>query len=117
MADFSTMVPERTTRRITFTLNDEAGVAIPGTNLATCTLKLFDAATAVAIGTATRNVLGSVNAQGLLSQTFVPDDNPILDDTLVVEAHVALFEWTYNPPNGRGQFVVLIGVVNQAKVP
>lgn len=117
MGDFGESYPERTTQKIQFTIKDEAGVAIPAASLSTCTLKLYDAATQAAIGTATRDVLTSVDAAGLLALTLGAADSPILNDDLVVEVHVALFEWTYNGVIGRGQFVALLGVVNASKVP
>lgn len=112
-------IPERTTRIIEFDLLDETGAAIPQASLATATLKLYDAATQVAIGAATRNVQSSVNSSGHMKLELIPDDSPILNDALVVEVHVALFEWTYPnaTPTRRGQFVVALGVINASKVP
>lgn len=112
-------IPEQTTRIVEFDLLDENGVALPQASLATATLKLYDAATGVAIGAATRNVLASVNSSGHLKLELLPADSIILNDALAVEVHTALFEWTYPnaTPTRRGQFVAALGVINASKVP
>lgn len=113
---------EETTQRITAVIRDETGAAIPGSALETLTLTLYalDANLTILNGRDRQDILGenggSVNAQGELVLLLNPEDNAIIDDSVRVERHVALFEWTYN--DGRiGRQELVLKVVNLSKVP
>lgn len=120
-------IPERTTQKFSVTLKDENGVAIPGASLTTCTLTLYSKGVlgaprsawplAVVNGREDLDVKANVDPSGVLTFIFAPDDNAILDDSLDVEVHGALVEWTYNAGASRGQFEADVPVRNSAKVP
>jgi len=120
-------IPERTTQKFSVTLKDENGVAIPGASLTTCTLTLVDKGPVgaprhawpktIVNGRDDVDVKANVNGSGLLTFTFTPDDNRILDDRLDTEVHGALFEWTYLAGAARGQFEADFPIVNSVRVP
>ena len=115
-------VAEQTTRRYTATIQDETGAAIPAASLTTLKLTLYDRATGAVINTRDdQNVLNAndvtVDGNGLLTWTMKPADNPILNDALAQEHHVALFEFTYASGAKRGQHEVDFVVRNASKVP
>lgn len=95
---------EKTTLRMTATLVDETGAAIPLAGLTTLTLTLYnrDSATKDIINSVSAvNVLntgrGTVHAtSGLFTLTLDPNDNTIIDATQDLEWHRALLEGTYN---------------------
>jgi hypothetical protein len=118
MADITFTVPERTTQKLTFTLKDETGAVIPGSSLTTCTLTLYDQTTGAIINN--RNgvdVKANIDGQGVMTFTFLPADGQILNDALMFEPHVALFQWTYNTGNSRGEYEVALVVRNVRLVP
>lgn len=94
---------EKTTLRITATLVDETGAAIPLAGLSALTLTLYNR------DSTTQEIVNSVNAvsilntgrgtvhatSGLLTVTLEPDDNAIIDTTKDVEWHRALIAGTY----------------------
>ena len=97
------LVAERTTLRITATLLDELGVAIPSAGLTALTLTLYsrDHVTQAIINSVSAvNILnsgrGTVHASsGLLTIVLDPADSQIIDTTLDQEWHRALIEGTY----------------------
>lgn len=97
------VVAERTSWRLTATLLDETGAAIPSAGLSTLTLTLYNRDSAlkeIVNSVDDVNVLnsgrGTVHAtSGLLTLTLEPADNQIIDNTLDLEWHRALIEGTY----------------------
>ncbi len=115
----STPIPERTTQRITFTVQDESAVAIPGANLTTLTVTLYDQDTEAIINSVDdRDILntggGTVDSSGNGVWTMDPADNQIVG-AKDIEFHIALFEWTYGA-TGQGRQTVKLEVVNLVKV-
>jgi hypothetical protein len=118
MADDIHTIPERTTQKYSFTLQDEDAASIPGPSLDTCTLTLYDLASEAIINSRDHvDIKANVDGAGRLTFTFTPADNQVLDDSHGFEPHVALFEWTYNSPTGRGQWQLVLNVANAEKVP
>jgi hypothetical protein len=97
------IVAEKTTLRITATLLDEAGAAIPSAGLTTLTLTLYNR------DSAAQEIVNSVNAvdilntgrgtvhasSGLLTIVLEPADNTIITTTNDLEWHRALIQGTY----------------------
>jgi len=97
------VVAEKTTLRITATLLDESGLAIPSAGLTTLTLTLY-----IRDSTA-QEVVNSVNAvdilnvgrgtvhasSGVLTIVLDPADNTIIDSTTDLEWHRILIQGTY----------------------
>ena len=98
------IVAEKTTLRITATLVDEAGAAVPSASVSALTLTLYnrDSATnEILNGVTAVNMLntgrGTLHAtSGLLTITLEPADNAIIDNTSDLEWHRALIEGTYS---------------------
>jgi hypothetical protein len=110
--------PEKTTRVITATVKDENNVAIPGASLTTMTWTLYaeqSATLAIINSRTTVDCKPNVDANGLLTLTLLPADMVILDDTLILERHRILFEWTYSAGKA-GKHEAQIIVSNLAKV-
>lgn len=101
--DRQLIVAEQTTLRLTATLVDETGAAIPAAALSTLTLTLYqrDGASQPIINSVDAvNVLnagrGTVHAtSGLLTLTLLPADHTIVDISLDLEWHRALIQGTY----------------------
>lgn len=99
---------------------DIDGAAISKANLSTCTLTLFNEATAEVInGRSAQNVKdangGTVSSEGALTMRLEDTDAIIVDDELEpgdVESHVARFEWTWNDGvrtrKGRQEFILQV---------
>ena len=97
------IVAEKTTLRVTATLVDETGAAIPASGLTTLTLTLYNR------DSATQQIVNSVDAvdilnagrgtvhatSGLLTLTLLPADNTIIDTTNELEWHRVLIQGTY----------------------
>ena len=126
MSDFTHSDPigERTTSVYTATVQDEDGVAIPGTSLSTLTLTLYDQGSRQIInGRSAQSVLGTasplnggqVNGSGAFTMIFDPEDNAFVG-TGDTEVHVALFRYTYDSATKAGQQRVFFTVVNEPKV-
>jgi hypothetical protein len=97
-------------------LVDETGVPVPAASLSSLTLTLYDQRTDTIINSRDAqdvlNVNGvTVDANGLLTWTVLPADNPIVTRGTAEETHVALFEWTFG--SKRGSHEVHIVVVGQ----
>jgi len=111
---------ERTTRRYQTTIKDEDGAVVPAANLSTLKLTLFSLHSGAILNSrSAQNVLNqnnvTVDTQGLLRWTLQPADNAILDDTLNIEVHRALFEWNYQGGK-EGKHEVDFYVTNLRKV-
>lgn len=96
-----TPITEKTTARLTGQLLDETGAGVPASSLTTLKLTLYDKLTGTVINSRDQqDVLNTndvtIDNSGNLVWTMKPADNVILDDTLNVETHVALFEATWS---------------------
>lgn len=106
---------------ITGVLKDQLGNGIPSSSFSSVGLTLYDKNTGNIINSRDHvSILnvngGSIDSSGNFSWEMTSNDNPILDDSLSIENHVALIEFTY--AGGRkGKAEVKIEVVNLAKVP
>lgn len=97
------IVAEKTSLRLTATLVDETGTAIPSSGITALTLTLYnrDSATKEIINSVSAvNILnvgrGTVHAtSGLFTLVLEPADNQIVDNTQDLEWHRALLEGTY----------------------
>lgn len=97
------IVAEQSTLRITATLVDETGAALPSAALASLTLTLYNrdsVAKEIINSVSAVNILntgrGSVHvSSGLLTVTLDPADNAIIDPAIDLEWHRALIEGTY----------------------
>lgn len=112
---------EKTTGRYTATIVDGDGNAITLAVLTTLTLTLFDENSKVIINSRDgQNILNAnnvtVSAGCVLVWTIQALDNPILDDSLDTELHIALFQWTYNGGADSGKHSVGLRVLNFEKV-
>jgi len=119
--EFESPVPEQITLRITGLIQDELGVAIPGANLTTLTLTLYNSTTEAVLNLRNASDIlgvngGSVDASGNFTLTLTPADNALLG-TGRSEKHIALIVWTYNSGNSTGRFEVIFTVVNVTKGP
>lgn len=118
------IVAEQTTMRITATLVDEAGAAIPSAGLTTLTLTLYNR------DSATQEIVNSVNAvdilntgrgtvhasSGLLTIVLEPADNTIINATNDLEWHRALIQGTYAAGAKAFRYEIEFQVRNLAKV-
>lgn len=122
MATRFTGILERTTRRYGATITDLDGVTpVPAASLATMTLTLYSLHSQAVINARNaQNVLNAnnvtIDANGVLTWEVQPADNPILDDTLAVERHRALFAWTWGGGSKAGKHEVDFEVRNLNKV-
>jgi hypothetical protein len=114
-------VVEKGTARITGTLVDESGNALPAAQVQTLTCTLYDRESG--------GILGGRNAQNILnvnggtldsSGNFVLElknlDHAILDAARQFELHVALVQWTYATGTKPGRQEFRIAVRNLRKV-
>lgn len=112
-------VNEKTTARYTATLVDETDAVVPASSLSTLTLTLFDEAAGTIINSRNaQDVLNTngvtVSAAGALVWTMDPADNAIVSAIKGLEAHRAMFAWTYGSKGGKHEVRIL--VENLAKV-
>jgi hypothetical protein len=92
---------EETTGKYTAQLTDEDDNNIPLVSMSALTLTLYDFESGVIINLREdQDVLNAnnvtVGSTGVLTWVLQPEDNPILDDNLDVEIHVALFQGVYS---------------------
>lgn len=115
-------VAEGVTCRITGTLVDETGAAVPAASLTTLTLTLYtETGLAILNSRSAQNVLnangGTVDSAGALIMTLTPEDNQITGAGVGgPETHVALFEWTWASGTKKGRHEVRFLVTNLAVV-
>ena len=116
---------EQTTRRYTATIKDELGNALAGTSLTTMTLTLYHLKDGAIINSRNaQDILGAgsgandvtIDANGLLTWTLRPADNPIADALLDFEDHVALIIFTWSAGAKKGTHEFMIRVQNATKV-
>lgn len=112
---------EKTTRKITAVVADENDAPIPAASLSSLALTLYSLhSLAVVNGRNAQNVLNAnnvtVDASGNLVWDVQPADNAILDATLAVEIHRALFEWTWSGGAKSGKHEIDLYVKNLNKV-
>lgn len=114
---------EKTTPKITATVVDEIGAAIPGSSLASLTLSLYsvsDVTFPTINNRADQNVLNTnnvtIDASGLLTWSVQAADTQILDSALSKESHRAVFSWTYNGGVKTGRHVIDMTIVNLEKL-
>lgn len=117
----SRVARELKTYRITGVFTKDDGTPLTAAVLTAITLKLFDEKTGAIINSVNgTNILntdrGTVDANGNFVCTLLPADNPIIDDTLVVESHIAFFEWEYGGTK-KGGIEVEFRVRNFVKAP
>jgi hypothetical protein len=112
-------VPERVGWRYQGTLKDEAGVPIPSTSFAALTIKIYalnptlsDIQTSVSVLNVGR---GTLDPNGLLTVTFLPDDSAMVDAALPEERHLALIEGDYSTPTRKFAHEIEWLVINLAK--
>lgn len=114
---------EASSGRFTGVITEEDGVTpIPVGTLSTLALTLFvdDGADTIINGRNAQSVLnvngGVVDSVGRLTMTLSPADNPIVNDALPFERHIALFEWTWGVGKA-GKFSLVLIVRNLQQVP
>ena len=117
----ATEAAEKTTLRITGTIQDHTGAALPSASLTTLKLWLYNKRTGVVLNNRMAvNVLnangGTVTSGGLLTMVLDPADNALESQSLAAETHVAEFEWTYNAGAATGRALVEFNVRNFTKV-
>ena len=114
---------ELTTPTHQFTILDEAGTAIPDADLDTLVLTFYNRADEAIINSRdAQNVLNAnqvVVVAGVVTWSMLTLDTIIVDDTLVHEYHVALWEWTYSPatPTLSGKHETRLRTRNLVRVP
>lgn len=108
-------VTERTVAQYSGKLVDEKGIGVSSAALLTFTLSLYDRRSSSFINSRqqqsvlnTNNV--TVDTLGNVLWQIQPEDNVILDDTLLTETHVALFEAIWS--GGRAEHEVELVVRN-----
>ncbi|MEY4932894.1 MAG: hypothetical protein RLZZ403_1214 [Pseudomonadota bacterium] len=119
---------ESSSAKLTATIKDETEAVIPAASLTTLTLLLYDQTTHLASATSTAAIINSRNRQdvlntngctvstgGVLTMTFSPADNIIINTGKSSERHVALFEYTYAAGAKAGKEEVLMDVYNYAR--
>lgn len=116
-------VAERTTQFLDAVIRDENGVAIPGSALTELMLTLYatDAQLTILNNREKQDILnangGTVDESGNLSLELTPDDTAIVDDTIEVEEHVHLFEFSYDGGSKFGKQEIVLKIDNLEKVP
>jgi hypothetical protein len=108
---------QRDTIILTAVLRDEFGIGIPGPNLDTAELTLYNEVDPYDIINARDGVdiTANIDAAGVFSFELSPDDMDIVDEDELTEKHRALIEWTYDGGK-RGSAEVQILVRNVLKV-
>ena len=118
-----TTINERSSFRYSGKIVDEAGNPIPGSELSTLTLTLFNAADKAIINS--RDDQTALNANGVtlnesgdLQWSAESADNPIVGDVGLglTEKHLAQFEWTWGSGK-RGSHILTLHVVQLHEVP
>lgn len=111
-------VNEASEAKFTCTIVDQAGVGIEPGNMNTLTVTIFDMKTDAVITNAL-NVLnannGTLASGGAFTYIFSAADNAI-QGTDSVEAHIALFEWTWDSGTKSGNHSVKLMVQNARRV-
>ena len=118
---FTDDIMEKTTVKVTATVEDEDGNGLAAGNLDTLTLTLYSLEDETIINS--RDAQDVLNANGVtldvnggLIWTITPSDTIIVDTTLSAERHRAVFEWTYDIGVKNGKHVIDMRVINLVKV-
>ena len=119
---------EASSSKLTATIQDESETAIPAASLGTLTLTLYDQLTELNSPGSTAAIINSRDAQdvlnangctvstgGVMTMTFTPADNIIVNTGKSSERHVALFKYTYAAGLKAGKQEVLIDVYNYSR--
>ncbi len=121
ITELTDKILEKTTPKITATIQDENGTAIPAASLTTLTLTLYnreDSAKTIINSRNAQNVLNAnnvtVDSNGLITWSVQPLDTAILG-TASSERHRAVFEWTYNSGAKNGKYIIDMTIKNLAK--
>lgn len=117
-------VLEKTTPRYTAILQDDTGAPLPAVSLTTLTLTLYviksDGTTQIVNSRTAQNVLNAnnvtVDGSGNLVWAIQTADTAILDDTLPVEQHIALWTWTWATGAKTGRHELILVVKNLGQV-
>jgi len=98
-------------------LVDEHDDPISGSDLDSITVTLHNESDGAIINNRNQSTDGlTVASDGQLTWQMTALDNPITDDNLFQEKHRALFEYTWQSGNRKGEHEVSIWVRNFAKV-
>lgn len=115
------VVPEGTTALLSAVITDETSTAIAAATLSTLTLTLYPKEhTSTFINSrSSQDVLNTnnvtVTSSGVLTWTMQPSDNTIVDSSVSVEHHIALFQWTW-PTSKAGKHEIEFRVSNLTNV-
>ena len=126
MAENRTELPdkilEKTSPKITATIQDEDGTGIPAASLDTLTLTLYN------LDDSSNTIINSRTAQDVLNTNNVTVDSsgnlvwlvqPL--DTIIVgskgvEKHRVVFEWTYSSGTKNGKYIIDMDIRNLVKI-
>ena len=98
-------------------LVDENDVPIPGSDITSITVTLYDDTSKDIINSRDKSTVGlSVDSNGQLVWLMTKEDNPILEDNFYEEKHRSLFEFTWAGGARNGEHEVSIRVRNFEKV-
>ncbi len=118
-------IMEGTTPKITATVQDEDGTAIPASSLDTLTLTLYnldDTDNTIINSRSAQDVLNAnnvtVSSLGALVWSVQEEDTIIVgtDTSDITERHRAVFTWTYNSTTKTGTHVIDMAIRNLVKV-
>lgn len=102
----TTELMEKASAQYTATLKDQNTTPIPGGNLTSLTLTLYDVTTGTILNSRNaQDVLNknnvTVDGNGLLTWLVQPADTAIVDPSRLGETHCALWTFVYNGWTGR----------------
>lgn len=121
---------ENVSAEISWAFQDSDAVAVQSPALATVTMTLYELSSNIIINSRDgQDILGpdkggindvDITGGGVVTWYVQPDDNAIVT-TGVIEQHIALIEWTWDPEDGHGvregRFEIPILVHNLNRVP
>ena len=122
ITELEDVILEKTSPKITATIQDEDGTAIPAASLDTLTLTLYN------LNDSAKTIINDRDAQDVLNTNNVTVDssgNLIWSvqslDTIIVgtqerENHRAVFEWTYSSGTKNGKYQIDMEIKNLAKI-
>lgn len=116
------IIPERSSPKITATVQDEAGDGIAASSLDTLTLTLYN------LSDADKTIINSRSDQDVLNTNNVTVDSSgnlvwsvqaldtIIVSAPVLEQHRAVFAWTYSSGTKTGRYTIDMTIRNLEKV-
>lgn len=121
LIDDASIIAEKTTKKLSFVVRDEADVAIPAANLSTLTATLYVKRSGAIINSRNAQSIlnangGTVDSSGNGTLTLTPADNAIVSATGAEEDHELLIEWTYAAGVKAGKHLIHLRVANLTKV-